>query len=106
MRLLTYTASCVGRKATRGSRQFFSYMAILAFAPGLQYRERKFTTPNGAAGPFLPGALPGAFPTARFRTILDIYLGLVGGVGNGTGPLHRPLAGTTTTRMLAYNTIE
>ena len=71
MRLLTYTASCVGRKATRGSRQFFSYMAILAFAPGLQYRERKFTTPDGAAGPFLPGALLGAFPTARFRTILD-----------------------------------
>ena len=51
-------------------------MAILAFAPGLQYRERKFTTPDGAAGPFLPGALLGAFPTARFRTILDIYLGL------------------------------
>ena len=51
-------------------------MAILAFAPGLRYRERKFTTPDGAAGPFLPGALLGVFPTARFRTILDIRGGL------------------------------
>ena len=64
-------------------------MAILAFAPGLQYRERKFTTPNGAAGPFLPGALLGAFPTARFRTILDIRGGLLSGeeeVGQGRVP--------------------
>ena len=76
MRLLTYTAGFGGGKAARGSRHFFLYIAILAFAAGPQYRERKFTTPNGAAGPFLPGALLGAFPTARFRTILDIYLGL------------------------------
>ena len=36
---------------------FFLCMGVLAFAAGLQYRERKFPIPNAAAGPFLPGAL-------------------------------------------------
>ena len=57
MRLLTYIAGFGGGKATRGSRQFLLCMGVLAFAAGLQYREREFSIPNAAAGPFLPGAL-------------------------------------------------
>ena len=57
MRLLAYTASFGGGKAARGSRHFFLYIAILAFAAGPQYRERKLPTLDATVGPFLPGAL-------------------------------------------------
>ena len=49
---MSYISTAAGEREDKQTT-----LPTLAFAAGLQYRERRFPTPDATAGPFLPGAL-------------------------------------------------